>query len=158
MIKIYTSQFFSGWSNLLSSNFFKATKISFLCRYFSWQPCISPLSRNFKIPKCDTRYRPTKPYNCKSNRYLNGFMVDILKQKGQVFSRLDYIKKENLNFYNTHVLVLVSKKKKEKKKLKKDGDHLTPCDCMNCINIVSCQSLKPSRYGPKQLNIHEMMT
>ena len=42
-------------------------------------------------------------------------MVDILKQKGQVFSRLDYIKKENLNFYNTLVLVLVSKKKRKKK-------------------------------------------
>ena len=61
-------------------------------------------------------------------------MVDILKQKGQVFSRLDYIKKENLNFYNTLVLVLVSKKK-GKKKLKKDGDHLTPCDCMDCILV-----------------------
>ena len=41
-------------------------------------------------------------------------MVDILKQKGQLFSRLDYIKKENLNFYNTLVLVLVSKKKGKK--------------------------------------------
>ena len=29
MIKIYTDQFFSGWSNLLSSNFFKAIKIPF---------------------------------------------------------------------------------------------------------------------------------
>ena len=42
-------------------------------------------------------------------------MVDILKQKGQVFSRSDYIKKENLNFYNTLVLVLVSEKKRKKK-------------------------------------------
>ena len=97
------------------------------------------------------RYRPAKPYNCKSNRYLNGFMVDILKKKGQVFSRLDYIMKEKSR-------TCVGIKKKKEKKTKKDGDHLTPRDYMDCINIVSCQSLKPSRYGPKQLNIHEMMT
>lgn len=71
-------------------------------------------------------------------------MVDILKQKGQVFLRLDYIMK--------------GIKKKKEKKTKKDGDHLTPRDYMDCINIVSCQSLKSSRYGPKHLNIHEMMT
>ena len=57
------------------------------------------------------RYRPAKPYNCKSNRYLNGFMVDILKKKGQIFSRLDYIMKENFK--------CKYQKKKRKKKLKR---------------------------------------
>ena len=64
------------------------------------------------------RYRPAKPYSCKSNRYLNGFMVDILKKKGQAFSRLDYIKKGNLNFVILSYLCWYQKKKKGKKKTK----------------------------------------
>ena len=149
MIKIYKGQFFSGWSNLLSSNFFKAIKIAFYADSSVDNHAFAPCRGILKYQKCDMRYRPAKPYNCKSNRYLNGFMVDILKQKGRVFSRLDYIKKENLNFVILSYLCWYQKKKRKKKKLKKDGDHLILCDCMDCINIVSCQSLKPSRYGPK---------
>ena len=42
-------------------------------------------------------------------------MVDILKQKGQVFSRLDNIKKENLNFVILSYLCWYQKKKGKKK-------------------------------------------
>ena len=42
-------------------------------------------------------------------------MVDILKKKEQVFSRLDNIKKENLNFVILSYLCWYQKKKGKKK-------------------------------------------